>query len=70
MKGNVIDEAFLDNLKRKISYCNRSMNGAFGDFEKGMIHRYAVGRLIMNFRQWMPAHYSRRFRGRHWDADL
>lgn len=70
MKGNIIDDAFLDNLKRKISYCNRSMNGAFGDFEKGMIHRYAVGRLIMNFRQWMPAHYSRRFRGRHWDADL
>ena len=46
------------------------MHGAFGSDEKGMIHRYAVGRLIMNFRQWMPAHYSRRFRGLYYDTDL
>ena len=46
------------------------MHGAFGGIDKGMIHRYAVGRLVMNFRQWMPAHYQRRFRGRHWDSDL
>ena len=35
-----------------------------------MLHRYAFGRLIMNFRQWMPAHYARRFRGLHYDTDL
>lgn len=65
-----INDDYLNKLKGRIAYCNRSMNGAFGEFEKGMIHRYAFGRLVMNFRQWMPAHYSRRFRSRHWDADL
>lgn len=71
-KGNKTDitpEA-IDKLRRRIAYCNRSMHGAFGDDEKGMIHRYAFGRLLMNFRQWMPAHYSRRFRGTHYNADL
>lgn len=70
LDGTIIDDSYLNTLKGRIAYCNRSMNGAFGEFEKGMIHRYAIGRLVMNFRQWMPAHYSRRFRGRHWDADL
>lgn len=68
--GSAITEEQINKLKKRISYVNRSMHGAFGIFEKGMIHRYAVGRLIMNFRQWMPAHYSRRFRGRYYDADL
>lgn len=57
-------------VEKIISYCNKSMHGAFGDVDRGMIHRYAAGRLIMNFRQWMPAHYGRRFRGLHYDADL
>ena len=29
-----------------------------------------MGRAIMNFRQWMVEHYSRRFRKRHWDGIL
>lgn len=53
-----------------IKYCNTSMHGAFGTIDRGMIHKYAAGRLIMNFRQWMPAHYARRFQGMHYDADL
>ena len=68
--GEPITEEYITNLKSKIKYANNSMHGAFGSFDKGMIHRYAFGRLLMNFRQWMPAHYSRRFRGKHWDADL
>lgn len=70
MDGSAITEEQLEKLKGRIAYTNKSMHGAFGSFEKGMIHRYAVGRLIMNFRQWMPAHYSRRFRGLYYDTDL
>lgn len=70
LDGTEITEEQLEKVKGKIAYANRSMHGAFGTFEKGMIHRYAVGRLIMNFRQWMPAHYSRRFRGAYYDPDL
>ena len=68
--GEPITEEDLRIIKRRIAYTNKSMHGAFGQFEKGMLHRYAVGRLIMNFRQWMPAHYQRRFRGLHYDTDL
>lgn len=68
--GSAITEEHINKLKRRIAYVNKSMHGAFGTADKGMIHRYAVGRLIMNFRQWMPAHYQRRFRGEHYDTDL
>lgn len=57
-------------IEKQISYCNKTMNGAFNDIDKGMIHRYAFGRLVMNFRQWMPGHYGRRYRSMHYDADL
>ena len=57
-------------INKQISYCNKSMHGAFGDIDKGQAHKYAFMRLVLNFRQWMPGHYERRFRGRHRDADL
>lgn len=70
LNGREINDEFLDRQRNVIQYVNRSMHGAFGDDEKGAIHRYAIGRLIMNFRQWMPAHYARRFNTLHWDAQL
>lgn len=60
----------LLHVNKIIKYCNTSMHGAFDIIDRGMIHRYAAGRLIMNFRQWMPAHYARRFKGKYYDADL
>lgn len=68
--GKAIDDNYLNQIKRRISYVNRSMHGAFGSDDKGNIHRYVLGRLAMNFRQWMPAHYARRFNTLHWDAEL
>ena len=59
-----------ERIEKQIAYCNKTMHGAFGDIDKGMIHRYALGRLVMNFRQWMPGHYGRRYRTMHYDADL
>jgi hypothetical protein len=38
--------------------------------DKGLIHRRMVGRMVMNFRQWMVEHYSRRFRKKHHDSSL
>ena len=60
----------IETTKNQISYCNKTMHGAFGQVDKGMAHRYCFGRLIMNFRQWMPSHYQRRFRGLHYNYDL
>ena len=70
IEGYEINEKFLERQKNIIAYANRSLNGAFGPDEKGAAHRYAIGRLIMNFRQWMPAHYARRFNKLHYDATL
>ena len=68
-KRSITDNDILQ-VEKRITYVNKSMHGAFNDLEKGMASRYAAGRLVMNFRQWMPAHYERRFRGLHYDADL
>ena len=70
LDGSAFTDKDLMDIKLKISKVNQSLNGAFNEDDKGAIHRGALGRLMMQFRQWMPAHYSRRFRGRHWDADL
>lgn len=61
---------FLFKRRRVIRKVNDFLNGAFSADDKGAVHRYAVMRLVMQFRQWMPAHYSRRFARGHWDDDL
>lgn len=62
--------AFNIEMKLKIGKVNQSLNGAFNESDKGAIHRYALGRMAMQFRQWMPAHYSRRFASAYYDAQL
>jgi len=65
---------YTDNLiteiKMRIGKVNQSLNGAFNEDDKGEIHRHALGRLLMQFRQWMPAHYGRRFGAKRHDAIL
>jgi hypothetical protein len=56
--------------KKVVRKVNDSLNGAFSANDKGALHKKAIGRLIMQFRQWMPAHYMRRFARAHYDADL
>ena len=58
------------SVEKQISYCNKSMHGAFSAIDRGTAHRNAIWRLFLNFRQWMPAHYARRFNVLHRDADL
>lgn len=61
---------FIFKKKRVVRKVNDSLNGAFSANDKGAIHKKAWGRMIMQFRQWMPAHYMRRFARAHYDADL
>lgn len=65
-----ITEDDLTRLKMRIGKVNQSLNGAFNEDDKGAIHRYALGRMAMQFRQWMPAHYFRRFAKPYYDAAL
>jgi hypothetical protein len=36
--------------------------------DKGLIGRYLWGRCLMQMRQWMVEHLSRRYRGLHYDG--
>ena len=73
-EGKAIDlydlKGIVERARNIIKYCNDSMHGAFGGKDKGMIHRLFIGRMLMNFRQWMPAHYQRRFGKRHYNSIL
>lgn len=61
---------FIEYIKKRIRYANQTMHGAMNSEDKGLIHRYILGRMIMNLRQWMVGHYSRRFRSKYFDADV
>lgn len=65
-----VDDAFLDTIKDRIRYCNQNTHGSMNEEDKGLIHQRMAGRFVMNLRQWMVEHYSRRLRGKHWDASL
>lgn len=67
--GDVNDE-YLAKIKKRVSYVNKTMHGGFNEDDKSTAHKYALGRLFWNFRQWMPEHYARRFRGRYYNAEL
>ncbi len=70
LDGSAITTEYLDGIRRKIRYVNQSTHGSMNKEDKGLIHQYWWGRGVMNFRQWMVEHYSRRFRERHFDASL
>lgn len=63
-------QRFLFKKKTIIKKVNDGLNGAFNANDKGAAHKYALLRMLLQFRQWMPAHYNRRFARAHWDNDL
>lgn len=65
-----IDDAFIEKIRKRIRYTNQTMHGAMNEEDKGLIHQHMVGRFVMNLRQWMVEHYSRRYRSSHYDATL
>jgi hypothetical protein len=68
--SNNATQQYIFRKKRIIRKVNDSLNGAFNVNDKGAAHRKSYLRLVMQFRQWMPAHYSRRFAKAHYDMDL
>lgn len=65
-----VDDAFIEKIRKRIRYVNQTMHGAMNEEDKGLIHQHMAGRFVMNLRQWMVEHYSRRYRGSHYDATL
>ena len=64
------NNAYFDAIRRRIRYANQNCHGSMNKEDKGIIHQWMLGKLIMNFRQWMVEHYSRRYRGLHWDESI
>lgn len=62
-----LEDQYFKDVKKKIKACSDECFGAFSQEDKGVINQYCLGRLAMNFRQWMVEHYSRRYRTKHWD---
>lgn len=61
---------FFYKKKKIIRKVNDLLNGAYDVNAKGAAHRWALLRMLMQYRQWMPAHYERRFARAHYDGDL
>lgn len=70
LDGSAVTPEFIESVRRKIRYANQTTHGSMNTEDKGLIHQKLWGRAVMNFRQWMVEHYSRRFRKRHFDASL
>ena len=70
LDGTAFTEEDFIEIKRKVSRANRRMHGAYSDAYKGQVHQKALGRLAMQFRQWMPAFYSNRFAQTYYDVEL
>lgn len=64
LDGSDFTEDDLFQVRRVIQDANHRMHGAFNETDRGDIHRHVIGRLAMQFRQWMPAFYSERFKSK------
>ena len=52
----------LYKIRRWIQGTSHNVNGAYSDIDKGQLHQYVLGRMLMNYRQWMPAFVMNRFK--------
>lgn len=67
LDGSPITEEYLDSIRDLVKLVNQEHHGAMSDEDKGIIHSYLIGKAIMNFRQWMVKHVSRRYGKAHKD---
>lgn len=68
LDGSPVTKDNLLSFKMKVGKVNQAKFGAFNEDDMGAIKRRSYGRLIMQFRQWMPAFYGERFSKAHYDA--
>lgn len=60
-------EKLFQNLAVYINIMNDYMHGGYSDAEKGNINQHALGRFILQFRQWMFGQYGKMFSKQHAD---
>lgn len=57
-------------FKAKLERVSKGINGGYADEDKGAANKYVAVRMIMQFRQWMPEHFGKRFSKEYYDAGL
>jgi len=60
-KGIELSEDEIFDFKEKIQAVNQKLHGVYNNEDAAMMQRYALGRLAMQFRKWMPNAWNRRF---------
>ena len=63
-------QKLFENLGLYINYLNASMHGGYSEAEKGNINQKALGRLLLQFRQWMFGMYNKLYTRPYYDATL
>lgn len=66
--GSPITEEALFNIKRKIQVISHRINGAYSEIDKGQLNNNVLGRMLLQYRQWMPAFYMSRFKTSRYNA--
>jgi hypothetical protein len=56
-----LDMAFMGSFKTKSVAVLQRIHGAYNTEDMGRFHRKAVGRLVLQFRKWMPQALKKRF---------
>ena len=61
-------DQLFENLSIYINHINAGMHGGYSEAEKGNINQQALGRLLLQFRQWMFGMYNKMYADDYFDA--
>ena len=65
-----LDSNLLYTVRKVFKVTSHRLNGAYNDIDKGQIGSMVLGRLLTQFRQWMPAYIMNRFKSSRFNAEL
>ena len=61
---------WLERLQDKIYRVNQMIHGRYSQRDASMAQQYVIGRMVMQFRKWIPAAWEARVGARQWDNRL
>ena len=60
-KDSTLTDEEESNFRQRVIGFNQKLHGVYNIEDAGMLQRYALGRLGMQFRKWIPNAWNRRF---------
>lgn len=68
--GEAITEGWIFDFRKKVRGVNQNTHGSMNEEDRGVINQYLLGKMAIQFKQWMIEHYSRRYREGHFDGSM